>query len=98
MVEPKKAEAKAEKKAPVKKETASTAKKAPVKATEITFYLQFGGREVSKAQLEERLKEVWTKDLGRKIAELKSVAYYVKPEEATAYFVVNDEVEGSFAI
>lgn len=99
VVEPKKEEKKAEKKTTAKKATAAkkTVEKAE-KAVESTFYLQFDGREVSQSSLEDRLKEVWTKDFGKDLAEIKKVTYYVKPEEATAYFVVNDEVEGNFAI
>ena len=99
VVEPKKEEVKAEKKAPAKK--ASTAKKVSAKASkevETAFYLQFQGREVSKELIEDRLKEVWTKDMGKDLSEIKKVTYYVKPEEAVVYFVVNDEVEGNFAI
>ncbi|MCR4746334.1 MAG: DUF6465 family protein [Lachnospiraceae bacterium] len=99
VVETKKEADKAEKKAPAKK---AAAKKAPVKAAaktvETALYLQFQGREVSKDQLEDRLKEVWTKDMGKDLADIKKMTFYVKPEESTAYFVVNDEVEGSFAI
>ncbi len=104
VVEPKKEEKKAEKKAGKKaeKKTAekkpAATKKTAVQAVESTFYLQFDGREVSQNSLEDRLKEVWTKDMGKDLAEIKKVTYYVKPEEATAYFVVNDEVEGNFAI
>lgn len=91
VVETKKADSK-EKKAAAKKPAAVK------KAVESTFYLQFQGREVSQEQLEERFKEVWTKDLGKDYADVKKVVFYVKPEELTAYFVVNDEFEGNFAI
>ena len=91
----KKSETKAaETKTAAKKETKTTAKK----ALEAAFVLQFQGREVTKDQLEERFKEVWTKDLGKKYTEVKKVAFYIKPEESAVYFVVNDSDEGSFGI
>ena len=83
-----------------KKTTAkkTTAKKAASKKE--TFIVQFRGREVSKETIEHRFQDVWTKDFGRKIGEVKSVAFYVKPEDSAVYFVVNGEEEdrGSFPI
>ncbi len=113
VVETKPAEAKPAKKATAKKaatkktETKATAKKteakketktAAKKGIESAFVLQFQGREVTTAQLEERFKEIWTKDLDRKYTEVKKVAFYVKPEESAVYFVVNDTEPGSFGI
>ena len=83
-----------------KKTTAkkTTAKKAASKKE--TFIVQFRGREVSKETIEHRFQDVWTKDFGRKIGEVKSVAFYVKPEDSAVYYVVNGEEEdrGSFPI
>ena len=83
------------------KETAAkktNAKKAASKKE--TFIVQFRGREVSKETIEHRFQDVWTKDFGRKIGEVKSVAFYVKPEDSAVYFVVNgdEEERGSFPI
>ena len=97
----------AAKKTEEKKETKTAAKKteekketktASKKGLESAFVLQFQGREVTTAQLEERFKEIWTKDLDRKYTEVKKVAFYVKPEESAVYFVVNDSEPGSFGI
>ena len=76
----------------------TTTKKAASKKE--TFIVQFRGREVSKETIEHRFQDVWTKDCGRKIGEVKSVAFYVKPEDSAVYFVVNGEEEdrGSFPI
>ena len=43
-------------------------------------------------------KDVWKYDLGKKVSDFKSVELYVKPEEFRAYYVINGEVTGSFAI
>ncbi len=95
----------AEKKTTAKKTTdkETTAKKAATKKVapkKETFIVQFRGREVSKETIEHRFQDVWTKDCGRKIGEVKSVAFYVKPEDSAVYFVVNGEEEdrGSFPI
>ena len=57
--------------------------------------LQFGGREIKEKDLYERIRQIWTEGYGKKADELKSLKVYVKPEEFTAYYVINDDVTGS---
>lgn len=83
----------AAKKAPARK--AAPAKKDTLKAT---VNLQFAGKSYTDADLIKIAKDVWKYDLGRKAADFKSVELYVKPEESRAYYVVNGEITGSFAI
>ena len=106
------AEVKETKKAPAKKATATKAvaekavevketkkapaKKAAVKKEEVT--VEFAGKAYTTEQLVQIAKDVWKYDLGRKATEFKTVKIYVKPEENQAYYVVNDEVTGSFAL
>ncbi|MGI6010994.1 MAG: DUF6465 family protein [Ruminococcus sp.] len=97
--------AKADEKAATVKKT--TAKKAPAKKTAAkrttsakkevkkTSFLQYGGKEIELDSLYEQVKEIWTKDLGKKAADLKDIKLYVKPEEFAAYYVVNEDVTGS---
>lgn len=87
-VAPKKPAAKkpAEKKAPAK---------AAKKEAEQEMILQFGGREIKEKDLYERIQQIWTEGYGKKAEELKSLKVYVKPEEFTAYYVINDDVTGS---
>ena len=82
-------EVKETKKAPAKK--ATTAKK-----EEVT--VEFAGKAYTTEQLVQIAKDVWKYDLGRKATEFKTVKIYVKPEENQAYYVVNDEVTGSFSL
>lgn len=79
-------------KAPAKKASA----KAPVKTQEV--YVQFGGKEISVKDLTERVKDIWTKELGNKVKDMTDVKVYVKPEENTAYYVVNGDVSGSMEL
>ena len=79
-------------KAPAKKAAA----KAPAKTQEV--YVQFGGKEVSVKDLTEKVKDIWTKELGNKVKDMADVKVYVKPEENTAYYVVNGEVSGSMEL
>ena len=82
-------EVKETKKAPAKKATAA-------KKEEVT--VEFAGKAYTTEQLVQIAKDVWKYDLGRKATEFKTVKIYVKPEENQAYYVVNDEVTGSFSL
>ena len=89
----------AEKKAPAKK--AAAEKKAPAKkeaAAKATVYVQFAGKSFSQEELVKIAKDVWQYDMNQKAADFKTVEIYVKPEENTAYFVVNGELSGSFVL
>lgn len=98
----------AEKKAPAAKK--ATAKKAPAKkapakrtaakkeAVKAIVNLQFSGKSYTEDDLIKIAKDVWKYDLGNKSADFKSVELYVKPEESRAYYVINGETTGSFAI
>ena len=55
--------------------------------------LQFNGREFDLGAVEANVKKNW-KESGRKLSEIADLDIYVKPEEATAYYVVNKEFEG----
>lgn len=89
-----KAEAKETKKAATTKKATTT--KAAAKKVEVT--VEFAGKAYSTEQLAKIAKDVWVYDLGRKATEFKTVEIYVKPEECQAYYVVNGDVTGSFAL
>jgi len=103
--EKKVAEAKTEVKATAKKATTTAkktvAKKAEdkaVKAAATTVHVQFSGKTYTTEDLVKIAKDVWVYDLGNKVADFKSADIYVKPEESMAYYVINGNVAGSFAI
>ena len=52
--------------------------------------LQFGDHAVSEDELETRAKN----EYGKK--DIKTLNIYVKPEEYKVYYVVNDEITGSY--
>ncbi len=70
-----------------------SAKKAA--AVEETVFVQYMGKEVNTADIMKKVKEKWTKGMKKKVADLKSVTLYVKPEENKAYFVINGDVTGA---
>ena len=84
-----KAEVKAEKKAPAKKaapkKTASK-KTAPAKPAEakVDFFVEYGGVQVSVADVISNVKATYGKDA-------KEISVYLKPEESKAYFVADGE-------
>lgn len=87
----------AAKKAGAEKKTAT--RKAVVKeASKQTVTVQFSGKSYSTEDLVKIAKDVWVYDLGGKEKDFKSVDLYVKPEENSAYYVINGEVTGSFSI
>ena len=94
-------EVKEVKKAPAKK---TTVKKAAVKeevkeiALKANVTLQFADKSYTEESLTAIAKDVWTFDLNKEVAELKTVELYVKPEEGLCYYVFNGEVTGSFVI
>ena len=59
--------------------------------------LQFNGREFDLGAVEANVKKNW-KDNGKKLSEIVDLDIYVKPEEATVYYVVNKEIEGKVAL
>lgn len=63
----------------------------------ISVYVEFYGEQVSQDELVEAAKKIWA-DSGKKAADLKSIALYVKPEEDRAYYVFNGDETGSFHI
>ena len=91
---------------PVKKEKTTRRKAALQKAgavdtkPEITsaVTVQFSGKSYSTEDLIRIAKDVWKYDMERNEADLRTVEFFVKPEENKVYFVVNGDVTGDFAI
>ena len=59
--------------------------------------VQSNGIEISEADVIAKVKEIWTSS-GKLVKDIKSITTYVKPEDRKVYYVVNDEVTGSFDI
>ena len=88
----------AAKKETVKKETVkkAPAAKKPVVKEEVNF--QFSGKSYTSEDLIRITRDVWKYDLNGKEEDVQSIELYVKPEENTAYYVINGDVTGSFFI
>ena len=84
-----KAEVKAEKKAPAKKaapKKTAPKKTAPAKPAEakVDFFVEYGGVQVSVADVISNVKATYGKDA-------KEISVYLKPEESKVYFVADGE-------
>ncbi len=95
----KKAEEVVKKTASTAKKTASAAKKTvakkaaakePVKAQ---VNLQYQNNEIDLAKIEERVKAQFVAE-GHKAGTIKKLNIYVKPEEYSAYYVINEKFSG----
>lgn len=71
----------------------TTARKAPAKMVE-EIYLQAGGAEWNVAECKERVVAAYVES-GHRASSVKKLVIYLKPEEGKAYYVVNDDVNGS---
>lgn len=66
----------------------------PETKPEMEMYLQFAGNECSTRDIAEKVRDIWTKEMGRKADTMKKVSIYLKPEENAAYYVINGETAG----
>ena len=91
---PKKAAA-PKKEAPAKK---APAKKAPVKKEiKTAVYVQYAGKEAEVEKLVAAANKAYVA-AGHKETDIKTVEIYVKPEENTAYYVINGEGSDNYKI
>lgn len=80
-----------------KKTTTKTAAKTTVakKAEPVTeVYVQYWGKEIHTSEVADRIKKIWTEDMGKKASELKDLKIYIKPEDNGAHYVINGDVTG----
>lgn len=80
-----------------KKTTTGTAAKttAAKKAEPVTeVYVQYWGKEIHTSEVADRIKKIWTEDMGKKASELKDLKIYIKPEDNGAHYVINGDVTG----
>ena len=95
-----KTEVKAETKPEVKEETKASvekkapAKKAPAKKTtakkdiKVKAVVEYYGKQVEEKDMIAAVMKAWTKS-GRKVADIKTIDLYIKPEEGAVYYVIN---------
>ena len=81
-------------------ETKTTTKKPAAKKTtakkdmKVKTVIEYYGKQVDEKDVIASVKKVWTKK-GNKIGDIKTMELYIKPEEATVYYVINETEKGS---
>lgn len=85
----------AETKKAVKTATKKTVAKAAAKAVTVKtdMIVQYQNNEVDVAKVEEKVKAQFIAE-GHKASTIKKISIYVKPEEYSAYYVINDKFSG----
>ena len=58
-----------------------------------SMYVEYQGLQFEEKDIIAKVKELWVND-GNKIKDIKELKLYIKPEEATVYYVINEETSG----
>ena len=87
------AEVKADIKETVKKPTEKATKAAKKEPVKPEIIVQYQNSEVDTAAIEERVKSQFVAE-GHKAGFIRKLSIYIKPEEYSAYYVINDKFSG----
>ena len=87
------AEVKADIKETVKKTTEKATKAAKKEPVKPEIIVQYQNSEVDTAAIEERVKSQFVAE-GNKAGFIRKLSIYIKPEEYSAYYVINDKFSG----
>ena len=75
----------------------TTAKKtAPEMNKEV--HIQFAGNDILAKDLVSKAAAVWTEEMGKKAEDIKDIKVYSNVDEGAAYYVINEDVRGSFPL
>ena len=76
--------------------TAKKTRKTTAKKTETVteVYVQYWGKEIHTSEVADRIRKIWTDDMGKKASDLKDLKIYIKPEDNGAHYVINGDVTG----
>lgn len=58
--------------------------------TKTTTTIQYAGQDINMQDVEKTVKQYWKKD-GHKLGEMKTIDFYIKPEERAVYYAINGE-------
>ena len=74
----------------------TTTRKTTAKKTETVteVYVQYWGKEIHTSEVADRIRKIWTDDMGKKASDLKDLKIYIKPEDNGAHYVINGDVTG----
>ena len=63
-------------------------------AMKMKTFVEYNGKQVEEKELIASIKKVWV-EAGNKVGDIKTLELYIKPEEATVYYVINETEKGS---
>ena len=74
----------------------TTTRKTTAKKTETVteVYVQYWGKEIHTSEVADRIRKIWTDDMGKKASDLKDLKIYITPEDNGAHYVINGDVTG----
>ena len=62
-----------------------------------SMYVEYQGLQFEEKDIIAKVKELWVND-GNKIKDIKELKLYIKPEEATVYYVINEKTSGKIEL
>lgn len=62
-------------------------------AMKTSIFVEYQGKQVEDKAMIAAVKKVWT-EAGHKVGDMKTVELYIKPEEASIYYVINETETG----
>lgn len=60
---------------------------------ETSIFVEYHGEQRKVEEIVDRIKDEWVSQ-GHRLSSIKTLNVYLKPEEFTAYYVINDKVSG----
>ena len=58
-----------------------------------SMFVEYQGKQVEDKAILATVKKAWT-EAGNKVGDMKTVELYIKPEEASVYYVINGTETG----
>ena len=58
-----------------------------------SMFVEYQGKQVEDKAMVAAVKKAWT-EAGNKVGDIKTMELYIKPEEASVYYVINETETG----
>lgn len=62
-------------------------------ATKTSMFVEYQGKQAEDKAIIAAVKKAWT-EAGNKVGDMKTMELYIKPEEASVYYVINETETG----
>lgn len=62
-------------------------------ATKTSLFVEYQGKQADDKAIIAAVKKAWT-EAGKKVGDMKTMELYIKPEEASVYYVINETETG----